>query len=372
MEDVLMQNQVNLSNETAAQALQKACSFEIKEQEESIFDDSRYQQLKLSSIQKGQCDLLVQQIPTLMASNTLANSYKCVFPEGVTGTLMKLKQGGVSGPIIGADGKIVGHASFVNMTSEAALLNIFTVMSVAVGQYFLTAINNELKMINQKIDKILDFLYGNQKAELLAEIGFVQQIYQNYNSIMQHSEQRIATISGLQRAKNIAMKDIEFYMSDLTKMNKHAFKSFDDFHDTCEEAFQIKDSMEMSMQLFTMASIMEVYVSQNYDTEYIACTKENASYYIRKCNARIHSEFGKLIGKCNSFMSAPKVAPIKAIMQKKINPVELERRLNKIIEPLSTGADSPLLATLNSALDAVMQPNEFYLTRTGDVYVKTK
>lgn len=65
------------------------------------------------------------------------------------------------------------------------------------------------------MDKILEFLYGDKKAELLSEVSFIKYAYENYSSIMGHNEQRVATIASLQDAKKVAIKDIEFYMCDL-------------------------------------------------------------------------------------------------------------------------------------------------------------
>jgi hypothetical protein len=44
----------------------------------------------------------------------------------------------------------------------------------------------------------------------MSEINFIQRAYKNYNSIMNHESQRIATISSIQNAEKVAMKDIEF------------------------------------------------------------------------------------------------------------------------------------------------------------------
>ena len=83
-------------------------------------------------------------------------------------------------------------------------------MSIASGQYFLAEINKELKTINQNIDNILKFFIWGQKAELLAEVSFAGYAYQNYSSIMEHEQQRLATLTNLQESKKVAMKDIEF------------------------------------------------------------------------------------------------------------------------------------------------------------------
>ena len=74
-------------------------------------------------------------------------------------------------------------------------------MAFASGQYFITQVNSELQKINQNIDKILEFLYGDKKAELLSEVSFVKYAYENFSSIMAHDEQRVATIASLQNAK---------------------------------------------------------------------------------------------------------------------------------------------------------------------------
>ena len=49
--------------------------------------------------------------------------------------------------------------------------------------------------MNQSIDEILEFLYGDKRAELISEVGFVKAAYQNYSSIMQHEQQRFAIIN---------------------------------------------------------------------------------------------------------------------------------------------------------------------------------
>ena len=118
---------------------------------------------------------------------------------------MKLRQDGYSTVIKAADGKFAGTASLHPLGSSVMVpLLAFEAMAIASGQYFMTEINRDLKLINLKIDKILDFLYGDKKSELLAEISFVQGVHRNFRSIMAHEEQRLATIVNLQAARKIA------------------------------------------------------------------------------------------------------------------------------------------------------------------------
>lgn len=109
-------------------------------------------------------------------------------------------------------GNLLVQLHFYSMSTQAAIMGMFTAMSVASGQYFLSQINNEMRMMNMKLDEILEFLYGDKKAELMAEMSFIKYAYENYSSIMSHDQQRIATIVSLQEAKKVAMKDIEFIL----------------------------------------------------------------------------------------------------------------------------------------------------------------
>ena len=99
--------------------------------------------------------------------------------------------------MIRENGKFVGTASFYSLSSQAMILGAFTAMSVASGQYFLKKINSEMRMMKMRLDEILEFLYGDKKAELISEMSFIRYAYQNYSSIMAHDLQRIATIGSL-------------------------------------------------------------------------------------------------------------------------------------------------------------------------------
>lgn len=48
-------------------------------------------------------------------------------------------------------------------------------------------------------------------------------------------------------------------------------------------AFQIKESLELSIQLYGMSTILETYFSQNYDTEFIKYIDREMTAYIDKC-----------------------------------------------------------------------------------------
>ncbi len=320
----------------------------------------KYTKLKLSPYQKSSMSLLFQQIPNLTVASALSNAYIVSFPEGLPHTLMQLKNGQYATPIMGSKG-IVGSAGLTPLQTHAVLLKAFSAMSVVTGQYFLVEINKKFELVNEKIDKIMNFLYGDKKAELISEISFVQYANANYNTIMAHDEQRAATIISLQNAKKTAMKDIEFYMSDLDNSLVSRPKDSD-----TNNILQIKESLNLSLQLFVMSSIMEVFYSQNFDKDYLSSVIDFATFYINKCEKRILADFSKL----KAYRNENKPNLIKNVTNKPNT--EIDDNIDATINSLNSGNKSPILESLISSLSIYDRTDSvnYYLDNSGDVYIK--
>lgn len=329
-------------------------------------DKTRFKKLSLTPAQKMQLSALAQQIPVAAAAGTLAKAYSVSFPAGLPHTLTALKQGGV-GSMIRMNGKFAGSASFYELSAQGAVLGAFSIMSIVTGQYFLTQINKELNMMNLKVDKILEFLYGDKKAELMAEVSFVQYAYQNYASIMAHEQQRIATLISLQEAKKIAMKDIEFYLGDLESTVTTEAKKYAEFDQLVRKAYQIRDSLSLSTQLYVMSSMLELHYAENYDTAYMENIKNTAKVYIGKCDQRTLSGLSILKNRVAEYKLslADKVEKVDTV-DKKLH----EQKLSAFIDVLSCGEEPAMYKTLVTALDSVTQRAEYFITAEGDMYVR--
>lgn len=360
----IMDNKNNPQEPINLEALEKAYNFNITpcEDEIDIKDSSQYNKLELSDAQKIHINAFLQQLPAAAAAGRMSQMYTLTFPEGLPHTLMQLKNGGLSTSIIGADGKIAGVASLYSAMAEAAIFGTFTVMSVVTGQFFLFQINKELKKINQCLDEIIEFLYGEKKAELISEVNFTKCAYENYASVMGCEEQRIATISGLQQAGKVAIKDVEFYMSDLENKVK---STRDNKEIVCniEACYQIKDCLELSIQLYVMSGLLEIYYAQNYDRKYINYIEKEMCNYIGKSENRILSNFSKL----QVIVSNAKAANFKN-KHKHI----VKDQVDKTVESLKNAGISSMCKSLQSALNlaAKNKKTEYYLRRNGDVYSK--
>lgn len=324
-------------------------------------DKSRFTKLSLSEAQKMHLSAAYQHFPSMVAAGTMAQAYIARFPEGLPHTLTALKQGGFGSMIRGKQG-FVGSASFLPLTGQAIFLGAFTAMSVASGQYFLAKINSQLDVIQHRLGEILDFLYGDKKAELMSEISFTKYAFENYASIMAHEAQRAATITSLQSAKKVAMNDIEFYIHDLSSTVESQEKDLEKVLDKTE---QIRDSLHLSLELYAMSSLMEVYYAQNFDSSFLQYVQQEVEGYIEKCETRMLSSFNLLRGKILGTNKKPSLP-----LGKGKDSSALEQRSLELAESVSSGNAKALRELIASSLSATSQPAEYYLTADGNIYCK--
>ncbi|MGI6095373.1 MAG: hypothetical protein ACOYBL_08080 [Lachnospiraceae bacterium] len=356
-------NTTNTSDRDSLSLLKQIGQFELvpSDTKYDFEDKSRFTQLSLSDTQKMHLSAAYQHFPSMVAAGTLAQAYIARFPEGLPHTLTALKQGGFGSMIQGERG-FVGTASFFPVNAQAIFLSTFTAMSVASGQYFLAKINSQLDVIQRRLGEILDFLYGDKKAELMAEISFTKYAFENYASIMTHESQRAATITSLQSAKKVAMNDIEFYIHDLSSTVESQEKDLEKVLDKTE---QIRDSLHLSLELYAMSSLMEVYYAQNFDSSYLQYVQQEVEGYIEKCETRMLSNFnllrGKIIGN-NKKTSLP--------LGKGKDSTALGQRSLELTESVSDNNTKALRELIASSLCVASQPTEYYLTADGNIYCK--
>lgn len=194
----------------------------------------------------------------------------------------------------------------------------------------------------------------------MAEMSFIKYAYENYLSIMVHEQQRIATIVSLQEAKKVAMKDIEFVLNDLESTVSRKIKDYAELESRTEKSFQIKECLELSQQLFVMSSMMEVYFSQNQDSEYLDSIEKDMLAYIDKCDKRMLGNFSALKGIISGYKARP---------MEKIDKSVCEKQVGNLVDSLNSGEESDMRKSVRSALHASTKKSEYYLNSTGEIYI---
>ncbi len=335
-------------------------------------NEDDFTKLKLTQSQKMRISAFMQQVPMAVATGAMANAYAVKFPAGLPHTLTALGQGGF-GSMIRDGGKFAGHASFYPMLAQSAVMGVFTIMSIITGQFFLTQINRELRMMNQKLDEILQFLREDKRSELWSEIIFVQSAYQGYSSIMEHEEQRLATITNLQSARKIAMKDIQFYyirIQDLGNKAVHAKAGSDNEYRAwirqVEQLLEDQETFEWAEQLLAMSGVLEVYYAQNQDTEYLSAMEKELCAYINKCCKcttgyvhRLESKIEDRAAKANSGFVA----------DYKERYMRCKRKVSELAKYDNEHEESPITQKIKQLLSPRPGGTEYYLSCSGNVYL---
>ena len=352
------------TGQSIIQRLQQDASFQVEpcRTPVDLGDKNRFEPLTLSSEQKIHLSALMANVPSAAAAAAMSGAYTVTFPQGLPHTLLSLKAGGVGSQIIDETGRIVGSASIHQMAGQAACFGIFTAMSVATGQFFLTQINRELRMINQKLDDILKFLYGEKKAELLAEVSFVKGAADRYPYIMAHEAQRAATIVSLQDAGKIAIKDIEFYLRDLdSKISSGKKTDFSRLKNLMDNGMkQARDNLDLALDLYIMAAILETYYAQDFDKGYLDSLEDSITAYTKGIHDRMLMSYGVFLGYLNNYRP------------RKNEEKDLRKRsdtITKCREALDVRYKEHC-RRIHTALYAATQKSEYYVTESGDVYFK--
>ena len=320
-----------------------------------------YKKMEVSDSQKGRISALCGQIPDMMEANVASNAYILRWHDGIPHDLAHYKDGVAFQPVArNADGQIEAWMELYPATSEAVLLYGFTAMSIVTGQYFLAEINHQMKVMNQSIDKILEFLYGDKKAELISELSFARYAHQNFSSIMEHNVQRAAMIQSILEGRKTAIKDVEFYLADLYSTVNAKDKS--DVEALAHRAFQIRECLELSMQLYVTCNVLEVFYSQNFDSGYLKHVENDVGNYISKCEKQMLGDFNFLRAVVES-AKQPKIG-------KKFNQEDLLKSINLTIDRLAEVGEPEIKKALHRALYSSERASEYCISTDGNIYLK--
>ena len=206
-----------------------------------------------------------------------------------------------------------------------------------------------------------------KESELKAYIKVTQNAYKNYAYIMSNEPQRNATIGSLQRARAVAIGNIDFYLNGLVSIpgNKQ-----EDIESDCKQALARKECLDLSFQLYAMSWILEVYYAQNFEAKYIENVKEDIINDIYGRRDAIRDSFRTLSDR----LSVAKSDWFKARTREERREIRatLRKQVADVIRSLELpNGDwlSSLTDSVSSSLDAVSKKRNYYLSN-GEVYAE--
>ena len=167
-------------------------------------------------------------------------------------------------------------------------------------------------------------------------------------------------------------KEIEMEMNRIDDLIADPDVYYDDqavegFIKYCENELTLTDGSDLKLldsfkvwaeQIFGW---YEMCIRDSYDTEFIKYIDREMTAYIDKCEKRMLSGFSIL---------KKHIADYKGRWLEKIDKSQYEKDVCELIDSLNNGEESAMRKTLRKTLRAVSEVKEFYISQSGDVYLK--
>lgn len=210
-------------------------------------------------------------LPTQAASAATGQLFRCVYPQGVTGTLA-MKDGMNLGAILN-NGSIVGQARWeaVNGATQGAGVAAVANPAVVMAAVALLAITMKLDKIDKKQEEIIYVLERDKKSQLLADTEILREYLNDYQYYMDNESTLTVKLNQTMNIKRNAKKDIKSYREQIDKMLENqkgvigTFSASNDVKKMLDRFVHYK----LSMYVFSFASYMEVMLARNYQSDYL-------------------------------------------------------------------------------------------------------
>lgn len=223
----------------------------------------------------GSASMIMNILPGLIGANELSGAYKVVFPEGVVGELMTIKNGSLIGlnttSIFGDSKQIVGQAGLQSLSGFVNPMIVFTVMSMITGQYFMSKINKSLTKLADSIEEVERQIDISEEGEVFSSIIFLQDIKNDWGLILTSEEYKRTVINSLLQKINALTTSTYYFINRLnsklfeikTKVSSRRPKLDDSL---IVEISRIKEYLKCSYEVRSHMKVLLVYLTSGITT----------------------------------------------------------------------------------------------------------
>jgi hypothetical protein len=179
--------------------------------------------------------------------------YRAVIPAGTKLANSNTMNGAVRGFINGSKG-IQEHANFVAVEvnngaipiTPNSLVAAMSVASIIVGQYYMTQINSELKIISNGISQIQNFQNNEYRSRVLSLVTHVKKIVDFQTEILENDELRLSKIlqlDSLEEECTQLLGQANLTLIDFTKQSELKYKEYENILGSVQEWFMYQKSL---------------------------------------------------------------------------------------------------------------------------------
>lgn len=274
-------------------------------------EENDYHQVELSPEDLGRFNALFQQLPGLVAVNSVSEAaktafegtYRLTFPKGTNpaAKLMQKNNGAFAGTLVDK-GKIVGLADLQKATApstiaQQAALSAFSLASVVTGQYFMAEINQKLETLETTVQDIMQFLEIDWRSKLKAQQQFLNETQKNIRLLIANPVQQQASLTTVQSIRcdalaaiNSCHTHIEIAIGRMETANQKKSVDKKAAEKALGEAMIYIPQYWYALYQYSFAYLLEVLLSQNDAHEYLISVQQDLEM---KC-----SEYEQYIHKC--------------------------------------------------------------------------
>lgn len=226
--------------------------------------------------------------------------YRCVFPEGVSGTLAQAKDGkGYLGTIL--DHGIKGQARWIPVepgTTTVSTVVPFdpTTLAVAVA---LSSINIRLDKIQETQQQILDFLKTDKESKQLGDLNALIDILGHYKLNWDNDTFVTSNLTTVQQVHVRAQQNIEFFRKEARKAAKPKVPVQNSL-----TVGQVRNGViyqlrqyQAAAYLFAFSAMLDALLLKNFDAAYLAKVEQDIdreSLRYRRLYTEVYDKVAKL------------------------------------------------------------------------------
>lgn len=216
-----------------------------------------------------------------MAKNAPDNEglYRCVFPEGVTGSLASFKDGsGYLGTILNGEG-FAGQARWIPVEGASTSIPVDPVtIAIAVA---MTMINKKLDLIQETQEEILQFLHQDKQSKLKGALNLLSDILEQYQFNMDRELWKTSKLTSVTEIKGKAEDNIIFYREEIIKATEkqkiiHGDLQTQKMKKELQNAFKY---YQLATYIYAYSSFLEVLLGGNYRKDYLDRMTEKIRNY---------------------------------------------------------------------------------------------
>jgi len=201
-----------------------------------------------------------------------------------------------------------GDAIPINTATASAAFaahNIFSLASIATGQYYLDQIDKKLDGVKNSVNNIQEFLDNDKFTELLADSSTLTMMQEDLSTIQLDPIRSTAALTNVLAIKNRFLKEINFYKletdSDLSKMKQK--DSEEVFMSKRESAIRSLVRLHFAIQAYQYSYLIELLISPTADkadldkaadrlSEHVESYRETFSLFTKKTEEYIKNVKG--------------------------------------------------------------------------------